>query len=115
VAIVVADLPTVQSDDFDVVVEEHLHEGVPLFVPDHRGEGTTMLLHGADERLGVAFGLRSADMHQRLGYVPASRAGWGLRQDLDTPDDLLRLAPDSWAGQPVLVGPRELSGSTARR
>jgi 2-phospho-L-lactate guanylyltransferase len=115
VAVVVADLPALQPIDLDLVIQEHHENGTPLYVPDHHGVGTTMLIHGPSERPGVAFGLHSADMHRRLGYVAASCARWGLRQDLDTPDDLSRLAPDDWTGHTVLADPRELSGSTAPR
>jgi 2-phospho-L-lactate guanylyltransferase len=114
VGIVVADLPVVQSADFDAIAEEYYDGRVPLFVPDHRGEGTTMLVHGPAERPGRAFGLHSADMHRRLGYEPATRAERGLRLDLDTADDLALLARELRPAYPDCAQCRDPSEAAAR-
>lgn len=88
VAILVADLPRLQPQELDAVVDEFRTRRLPLYVADHHGEGTTLLIHGPHGRRGIAFGLNSAHMHSRLGYAPARSALPGLRIDLDTPEDL---------------------------
>ena len=92
VAILVADLPCLRPQDLDVAVEEFQENGVPIYVADHHGCGTTLLIHGPDQMLGIGFGHQSASMHSHLGYREARRPGRGLRTDLDTPEDLARLA-----------------------
>lgn len=88
VAILVADLMRLRPQELDAVVEEFRARRLPLYVADHHGEGTTLLIHGPHSRPGIAFGLNSAHMHSRLGYAPARRPLRGLRIDLDTPEDL---------------------------
>ncbi|CUR58389.1 putative 2-phospho-L-lactate guanylyltransferase [metagenome] len=88
IAIVVADLPYLDPDDVDDVIDEFREGRRPLFVADHHGVGTTLLIHDSDNQMGIAFGRGSAHMHQRLGYEPARRSLRGLRVDLDTPEDL---------------------------
>ena len=88
VAIIVADLPGLRPIDLDSAVLEFLADGSPLFVPDHEGAGTTMLIHGPGPCAGFGFGPNSATVHQRLGYRRASRIPPSLRRDLDTAADL---------------------------
>lgn len=88
VAILVADLPGLRPQHLDAAVDEFCQQHVPMYVADHHGEGTTLLIHGPLARPGFAFGLHSAQMHLRLGYAPARRASRGLRTDLDTPEDV---------------------------
>jgi 2-phospho-L-lactate guanylyltransferase len=88
VAIMVADLPHLSAGELEAVAAEQAGHGLPLYVPDHLGVGTTCLIHGPDRRPGLAFGRNSAAMHHRLGYVAAQRPVRGLRFDLDTPEDL---------------------------
>jgi 2-phospho-L-lactate guanylyltransferase len=87
----VADLPILRSADINAVVREHHHAGHPLYVADHEGTGTTLLVHGPDRRPGIGFGRGSALMHQRLGYQAAATSTASLRHDLDTPEDLADL------------------------
>lgn len=91
VVIMVADLPELRPGDIDAVVREHQRAGHPLYVADHEGTGTTLLVHGPDRRPGIGFGRGSAVMHQRLGYQPATTSTPSLRHDLDTPEDLADL------------------------
>lgn len=87
VGILVSDLPLLQPKDLDDAVEAFRHHGEPMFVADHHGVGTTLLLHGPRSRPGIGFGGRSAGLHLRLGYRPYDAAP-GLRLDLDTLEDL---------------------------
>lgn len=89
VAIMVADLPLLRSQELDLVVDQFLADAdVPLYVPDHHMTGTTFLIHSQHSRPGLAFGRQSALMHRRLGYRPVYRAPRGLRVDLDLPEDI---------------------------
>jgi 2-phospho-L-lactate guanylyltransferase len=98
VAVVVADLPGLDPGDLDTVVGEFFRTGKPLFVPDHQGTGTTFLVHGPAIPLGLAFGLHSAVMHQRLGYRLALSGPPTLRRDLDTAEDLMSLRAATSSG-----------------
>lgn len=91
VAFVVADLPCLRPADIDAVVGEFLTHGAPMYVADHRGTGTTFLVHGAGRWTGIGFGRHSASMHRRLGYSESAVAPPGLRFDLDVQEDLERL------------------------
>ncbi|WP_341869492.1 hypothetical protein [Nocardioides seonyuensis] len=93
VAVMVADLPQLRGADVDSVLSEHLDRETPLYVADHHDSGTTMLVHGPYELPGIAFGHRSAAMHERLGYERSDRAERGMRVDLDTPEDLEAVGP----------------------
>lgn len=88
VVILVADLPQLRSAELDSVVAEHAERRTPLYVEDHLGEGTTCLVHGPRDLVGLAFGSASARMHRKLGYAAALRPMAGLRRDLDTAEDL---------------------------
>lgn len=91
VAVLVADLPHLTSEELDGAFCEFVERGQALFVADHTAEGTTLLIHGGNARLGIAFGRASAHMHRRLGYVEARRPLRGLRMDLDRPEDMKRV------------------------
>jgi len=108
VAVLVADLPLLRSDDLDAAAMQFRQVGVPMYVPDHNMIGTTLLIHGPESRLGLAFGPNSALMHRRLGYRPAARAPRGLRVDLDTPED----AEDFLSGNPEMENLARLTGPT---
>jgi 2-phospho-L-lactate guanylyltransferase len=75
-----------------VAVEEFHEQRAALFVADHHGSGTTLLIHGPNEPMGIGFGYESASMHCRLGYLQARRVGRGLRNDLDTRQDIAAMA-----------------------
>jgi 2-phospho-L-lactate guanylyltransferase len=91
VAILVADLPHLRPRDIDVAVAEFDERKVPTYVADNQRTGTTFLIHGPDQHPGIGFGEQSASMHRRLGYREAITAPYGLRADLDTPEDLEQL------------------------
>jgi 2-phospho-L-lactate guanylyltransferase len=91
VVIMVADLPAVRPDDIDVVVDTFRDAGGPLYVTDHDGTGTTLLIHGPERCPGIGFGRSSAAMHRRLGYRPAVGSPASLGQDLDTEEHLAAL------------------------
>ena len=91
IAVVVADLPCVDPNDLDGLIGEFRERRRPLFVADHHGVGTTLLINDALTPMGIAFGRGSAHMHRRLGYEPARRSIRGLRLDLDTAEDLQHL------------------------
>ena len=118
-ATMVADLPHVRPDDIDRVVAEFSETGQPLFVADRTGSGTTFLIHGSDRAPGFGFGLRSAVMHGRLGYREFTAAPPGLRTDLDSREDLARLAGRLYRGRAVhhesrhRVGPPVTAWKTA--
>lgn len=63
--------------------------GLPSFVRDASGTGTTMLLTPADVLPNPHFGPNSANRHARSGAVDISAlAGAGTRRDVDTAADL---------------------------
>ena len=91
VAIMVADLPIVRPAEINDAVGEFLDTRRPLFVADHLGVGTTFVISGYRHSGATAFGPGSASLHRVLGYSPARLDLTGLRTDLDTRSDLLRL------------------------
>jgi 2-phospho-L-lactate guanylyltransferase len=101
VSILVADLPQLRATELDAVIAEHAERRTPLYVEDHLGEGTTCLVHGPREQVGIAFGRDSARMHRRLGYSAALRPMSGLRLDLDTEEDLRAFGRDLAAAGPM--------------
>jgi 2-phospho-L-lactate guanylyltransferase len=89
--VLVADLPPLRPEDIDAVVAEFSEHRNPLYVADHHGSGTTFLIHGPGRMPGIGSGRNSAHRHRRLGYREAQRPGRGLRADLDTPQDLVKM------------------------
>jgi 2-phospho-L-lactate/phosphoenolpyruvate guanylyltransferase len=77
------------------------------FVPDAAGTGTTLYAAGPGTAFAPAFGPGSRDRHRAAGAkeldLPALR---GLRQDVDTPDDLKLAAA-------LGVGPRTAAALAA--
>jgi 2-phospho-L-lactate guanylyltransferase len=98
-ATMVADLPYVRPGDIDRVIAEFWETGQPLFVADRVGSGTTFLIHGPGHGPGFGFGLRSAAMHGRLGYRQSQAATREMRTDLDSREDLARLAGRLYRGR----------------
>lgn len=91
IAAVVADLPALRPAELDAALRSaDALGGSGGFVRDHDGTGTTLLASGPDAAFRPAFGAGSAARHAAL--VPEIAAGPGLRQDVDTPDDLRRAA-----------------------
>lgn len=83
IGIMVADLPRLTAEDLETAIAEYLHLGSPMFVADHPGCGTTMLLHPPGDEPPLLFGEDSAERHRRAGYFAATAPLPGLRQDLD--------------------------------
>ncbi|QWC83743.1 NTP transferase domain-containing protein [Nocardioidaceae bacterium] len=91
VGLLVTDLPLLRAEDLDAVAVQlpaAPAAAAGLFVADHLGTGTTMLLHRAGAASPILFGDDSAAAHARAGYVPATGELTGLRQDLDDAEDL---------------------------
>lgn len=88
VACLVADLPTLEPAELAAVIDEYWFDETPLFVADHIGSGTTMLIQGPTRRLPILFGSESARAHRSQGYRDAKERVPTLRWDLDTATDL---------------------------
>ncbi len=85
VAALVGDLPALHADELAEALR--LAAAYPqAYVVDAAGTGTTLLTAAPGESLRPAFGLDSAARHAQVATpIPA---GPGLRQDVDTADDL---------------------------
>jgi 2-phospho-L-lactate guanylyltransferase len=79
-AAVLPDLPAVRADELAAVVSHHARG----FVPDAKGTGTTLAMATG---LVPRFGPGSAHAYAAAG-LPRLAAGPGLRQDVDTAEDL---------------------------
>jgi 2-phospho-L-lactate guanylyltransferase len=90
VATLSADLPALRPADLLAVLAQ-VGPGVRGFVPDVAGTGTTLLAAGAGAELRPAFGPGSCAAHLTSGAVELVAAA-GVRQDVDTPDDLTTTA-----------------------
>jgi 2-phospho-L-lactate guanylyltransferase len=99
VAVMVSDLPGLTTGDLTGALQEFLAGGVPMFVADRAGTGTTLVVHPARVCPPYRFGPNSARCHLAAGYRPALDALRGLREDLDTVQDL-----ESWLGSWVTAG-----------
>ena len=90
VAALTADLPALRPTELGRALELAL--GAPTsFVPDALGEGTTMFAARSSEEFRPKFGARSRDRHISAA---AREIAWpemsGIRQDVDTVEDLER-------------------------
>jgi 2-phospho-L-lactate/phosphoenolpyruvate guanylyltransferase len=98
-AAMAGDLPALRPGELALALDRAAAAG-EAFVPDAAGTGTTLYAAGPGTAFAPAFGPGSRDRHRAAGAkeldLPALH---GIRQDVDTPDDL-RLA----AG--LGVGPR---------
>jgi 2-phospho-L-lactate guanylyltransferase len=92
-----ADLPALRPDELaDALAHARLvldaGTAPRAFCADAHGEGTTLLVAAAGVPLAPRFGPGSAEAHERAGALRL-RGEWpGLRQDVDTPEDLRRAA-----------------------
>lgn len=93
--VMVSDLPALTAADLDGAIDEFRALGRPMMVADHLGFGTTSLFQAPADNLSMLFGADSAARHQAAGYTAASGQLAGLRQDLDTLDDLTSLRRES--------------------
>ena len=88
-----ADLPALRPAELDEAVRAAFRAGAArAFVPDAAGTGTTFLLAGPRRPLDPRFGVDSADRHAGSGAHRLTGDWPGLRQDVDTTDDLLAAA-----------------------
>jgi 2-phospho-L-lactate/phosphoenolpyruvate guanylyltransferase len=98
-AAMAGDLPALRPAELALALGEAAAAG-EAFVPDAAGTGTTLYAAGPGTAFAPAFGPGSRDAHRAAGAkeldLPTLR---GIRQDVDTPDDL-RLAAE------LGVGPR---------
>jgi 2-phospho-L-lactate guanylyltransferase len=94
IAALVGDLPALQAGELDSALDEAAR-WTRCYVPDAAGTGTTMLTALPGEALQPSFGPDSAARHGAI--ATAIEAGLGLRQDVDTDDDL-RAAADLGLG-----------------
>jgi 2-phospho-L-lactate guanylyltransferase len=86
VAVMLADLPCLRTDDLD----QALARSGRAFVADAAGTGTTLLVAPDGAELDPHFGVDSAEAHAASGAVPVAGALTSLRLDVDTTDDLER-------------------------
>jgi 2-phospho-L-lactate/phosphoenolpyruvate guanylyltransferase len=89
-AVMLADLPCLRTEDLDQAITDALSGGSRAFVADAAGTGTTLLVAGAGQRLDPRFGPGSADAHTASGARALDAALRSLRLDVDTRDDLDR-------------------------
>ena len=107
VAALVGDLPALRPEDLDEALAAAAHHA-RAYVADAGGTGTTLLTAGPGTELLPEFGAGSAARHARTAAtVPAGR---GLRQDVDTTEDLaaaaaIGLGPATRATVAAVLGP----------
>ena len=107
VAALVGDLPALRPEDLDEALAAAAHHA-RAYVADAAGTGTTLLTAGPGTELLPEFGAGSAARHARTAAVlPAGR---GLRQDVDTTEDLaaaaaIGLGPATRATVAAVLGP----------
>jgi 2-phospho-L-lactate guanylyltransferase len=90
-AAMAGDLPALRPGELALVLERAAAAG-EAFVPDAAGTGTTLYAAGPGVMFRPAFGPGSRDRHLAAGAVELALPDLrGLRQDVDTPEDL-RLA-----------------------
>jgi 2-phospho-L-lactate/phosphoenolpyruvate guanylyltransferase len=94
--IVLPDLPLVAADDIELLTTLLEHPPAAVIAPDRHGMGTNALLLSPPDLIDPAFGAGSAPRHlaalAAAGVTPPKLHRKGLSLDLDTPDDLARLA-----------------------
>lgn len=88
VAVVVADLPTLQSRELSRLLAAAVQQPFGV-VADREGRGTSILVAAEPARLHPHFGPESFTAHRDAGAVNLNQAaGPSLRLDVDTLDDL---------------------------
>jgi 2-phospho-L-lactate guanylyltransferase len=86
IAVVPADLPALRPEALTDVLDAC--EGDSVFVPDARGDGTTLLLSPPDCRTANEYGPLSASRHRAAGVREMIDAPLPARHDVDHLDDL---------------------------
>jgi 2-phospho-L-lactate/phosphoenolpyruvate guanylyltransferase len=84
-AVLAGDLPALRPSELSAALSQ---AGSRSFVADAAGTGTVLLAVPPGRELDPRFGIGSAVAHERSGARPLSGDWPGLRQDVDTPDDL---------------------------
>ena len=92
-----ADLPALRAEELAEALanaQDTFRTGraTRAFCADSHGEGTTLLVCAPWAQLEPRFGIGSAVAHQRSGALRLTGDWPGLRQDVDTPDDLWQAA-----------------------
>ncbi|MCX6397644.1 MAG: 2-phospho-L-lactate guanylyltransferase [Propionibacteriales bacterium] len=88
VAVMLADLPCLRSQDLADVFDLVAASGLRSFVPDAAGTGTTILAAPSGTDLDPHFGEGSAKAHAASGAVAVALEVSSVRLDVDTTDDL---------------------------
>ncbi|MEV6298584.1 2-phospho-L-lactate guanylyltransferase [Actinoplanes sp. NPDC051861] len=84
-AVLAGDLPALRPEQLDEALDQVVARS---FVPDAAGTGTVLLAVPPRASLDPLFGVRSAAAHAASGAVRISGDWPGLRQDVDTAEDL---------------------------
>jgi len=111
-AALAGDLPAARPGELSAALAAAARFGA-AFVPDAGGTGTTLYAAAPGATFAPQFGTASRDRHLAAGAVEIAAAGAGLdlaglRQDVDTIDDLRRAAS-------IGLGPRTLALVRAHR
>lgn len=89
-AALAGDLPAMRPAELTLALERAAAAG-EAFVPDAQGTGTTLYAAGPGVEFRPLFGPGSRSRHRDAGAAELNLPGLrGLRQDVDTPDDLDR-------------------------
>lgn len=115
-AVLQADLPALRPEELDAALDRAAGlfvEGArAVFVADHAGTGTTLLVTAPGRALRPRFGAGSAAAHVAAGAVALDGDWPGLRGDVDTTADLARAralgtGPETaaWPGPPPPPAP----------
>jgi 2-phospho-L-lactate guanylyltransferase len=85
-AVLAGDLPALRPDELDAALAG---AAVRSFVADAAGTGTVLLTAPPGQKLDPHFGIGSARAHAGSGALALAGEWPGLRQDVDTPADLV--------------------------
>ena len=88
VAVMLADLPCLRTEDLELALIDALGRGERCFVADAAGTGTTLLVAPAGVDLRPCFGPGSAEAHAASGAIAITADVPSLRMDVDTAEDL---------------------------
>ena len=90
IAVLLADLPCLRTADLEAALEQAVERDTRMFVADHAGTGTTLLVAPPGHLLDPRFGHGSAAEHAATGAKPVEGDLGSLRLDVDTTEDLDR-------------------------